>query len=504
MTVAANHLEASHPSAVQGEGWGLGEHAERRSDDPRYRDGSMPNRLLRDRQTILHWIQWGTSLLWVIGTLHLLAAQPGAEVSVEYKFLSAASALLMLVIYRWLGVFHRYESGFSSALRVSRAWLLVILALATISSLIGTVSAYSPVTLAAWATLALLGQLALQTLSRSLSRLWQRRLQVNIPAIIVGSSPMARHLAESINRNPFLPDFVAGVVDDPAHTTRWSADDIPVLGRLGELVQLVRELGVERIYIAMPMERLADVTELQNELLEANVDIIWAPDISRMNLINPCVREIAGVPLISLSESPLSSGGRAFLKSMMDVFIASSALIVLAPLMLLVAAGIKLTSDGPVFFRQQRHGWDGMLFDVWKFRSMFVHDSDEDAVLQARRDDSRVTPIGRFIRRTSIDELPQLFNVLNGSMSLVGPRPHAVSHNVMYAQLILPYMTRHRVKPGITGLAQVSGHRGETESVEKMRQRVRLDLEYINNWSLRMDLMILLRTPFSLIFHTAY
>jgi putative colanic acid biosynthesis UDP-glucose lipid carrier transferase len=259
---------------------------------------------------------------------------------------------------------------------------------------------------------------------------------------------------------------------------------------------------VDRVYIAMPVERSAEVADLQRELLERNVDIIWAPDIFALNLLNPCVREIAGVPLISLSESPLSSGGRAFLKSVMDVFIASAVLLVAAPLMLAVAIAIKATSRGPVFFRQQRHGWDGSVFEVWKFRSMYLH--DDERVNQATRDDPRITPVGRFIRRTSIDELPQLFNVLNGTMSLVGPRPHAIAHNLEYGAQITAYMARHRVKPGITGWAQIHGYRGETDTLEKMHQRVRLDLEYINNWSLRLDLWILIRTPFALLSENAY
>ncbi|MCC5888558.1 MAG: undecaprenyl-phosphate glucose phosphotransferase [Gammaproteobacteria bacterium] len=505
MTHAANSLKAPHVATQQGEIVAFDEHSEHRfRDSKRPTKSTVPNRLLRDRQTILHWIQWTTSLAWVLGTLHLVTTQPGVAASVEYKFLGVATVMLMLVIYRWVGVFHRYGSEFASAMRMTQAWVLVLLALVLMTLLIGTAAAYSPVLVGLWATLALAGQIGLQMLSRVLSRIWQRRLQVNIPAIVVGSSQVARHLAESINRNPFLPEFVAGVVDDPAYTARWSADDVPVLGELADLPDLLRDMNVDRIYIAMPMERLPDVAQLQNELLERNVDIIWAPDITGMNLINPCVRELAGVPLISLSESPLSSGGRAFMKALMDVFLASAALVALAPVMLVIAASIKATSKGPVLFRQQRHGWDGMLFEVWKFRSMILHDADQHTVVQATNGDPRVTRVGRFIRRTSLDELPQLFNVLNGTMSLVGPRPHAVPHNVMYSRLIMAYMARHRVKPGITGLAQVRGHRGETASVEKMRQRVQLDLEYINNWSLRLDLMILLRTPLALVAHPAY
>ncbi len=506
MTRAANNLDPRNIDTDPGQIVILDERPKqsiRGQEQPRSR--IAPNRLLlRDRQTILHWIQWTTSVAWVLGILYLITTEPGTSPTVEYRFLGLATVMLMLVIYRWVGIFHRYGSELVTAIRLTQAWVLVLLALGLVMSLLGVASAFSLVWVGLWAALALVGQIALQMLSRFLSRLWQRRLQVNMPAIVVGSSHLARHLAESINRNPFLPEFVVGVVDDPSYTARWPDADIPVLGSLEDLVGLVRDMKIERVYIAMPMERCPGVVALQHELLECNVDVIWAPDITGMNLIDPCVREVSGVPLISLSESPLGSGGPAFMKSLIDVSLASVALVVLAPVMLAIAAGVKLTSKGPVFFRQQRHGWDGMLFNVWKFRSMVVHETERNVVVQATSHDSRVTTVGRFLRSTSLDELPQLFNVLHGSMSLVGPRPHAVSHNVMYSSLIMAYMARHRVKPGITGLAQVRGHRGETDSVEKMRQRVHLDLEYINNWSLRLDLLILLRTPVALLSHTAY
>lgn len=466
--------------------------------------GSTPQRLLRDRQTVLHWIQWTTSLGWVLGLLYLLTTLLLEDWPTEYKFLGVISAMLMLVIYQSLGVFRRYRSKVSSAFRLTQAWCLVLASLAAIAFLTQTASEYSRLLVGTWAGVALVGQILIYLVTQQLSGLWQRRMQVNMPALVVGSGHSAQHLAESINRNPFLPDFVAGVVDDPEHAMQWDRQKFPVLGQLADLPDLVSQMDVDRVYIAMPVERSAEVAALQRELLERHVDIIWAPDIFALNLLNPCVREIAGVPLISLSESPLSSGGRAFLKSVLDFVIAASVLLVAAPLMLIIAGIIKGTSKGPVFFRQQRHGWDGSVFEVWKFRSMYLHDDEQGKVQQATKDDPRVTPIGRFLRKTSLDELPQLFNVLDGTMSLVGPRPHAVSHNLEYSDQITAYMARHRVKPGITGWAQIHGYRGETDTLEKMHQRVRLDLEYINNWSLKLDLWILLRTPFALFCDNAY
>lgn len=190
------------------------------------------------------------------------------------------------------------------------------------------------------------------------------------------------------------------------------------------------------------------------------------------------------------------------LKALLDRCLAMLAIVVLSPLMAVVALLVKWSSPGPVLFKQQRHGRHGRIIEVWKFRSMRLHDDCD--VKQATRGDPRITPVGRFIRRTSIDELPQLFNVLRGEMSLVGPRPHAVSHNIYYSEKIIAYMARHRVKPGVTGMAQVNGYRGETDTIEKMQKRVEMDLEYINNWSIWLDIKILIKTPFVLLSKNAY
>jgi putative colanic acid biosynthesis UDP-glucose lipid carrier transferase len=220
-------------------------------------------------------------------------------------------------------------------------------------------------------------------------------------------------------------------------------------------------------------------------------------------LINHSVKEMAGLPLLTLSESPLI-GNHLLFKAIEDRIIGLIALILLSPLMLIIALLIKLDSPGPVIFRQSRTGWNGKEFHIWKFRSMRLHQANDGEVKQATKDDARMTRIGRFIRKTSIDELPQLFNVLSGSMSMVGPRPHAIEHNSDYDKRIRAYMTRHRIKPGITGLAQISGYRGETDTLDKMKKRVEYDMQYINNWSFWLDLEILLKTIPALLRDDAY
>jgi putative colanic acid biosysnthesis UDP-glucose lipid carrier transferase len=435
--------------------------------------------------------------------LYALTLQYLGEFSVEYRFLAVTTGMLMLVVYQSLGVFRRFTTRASALLRLTRAWGMVLAGLLAIAFLTETSDPYSRQVVALWAVGALPGQYLLYITAQWTSNIWQRRMEVMLPTLVVGSGDVAQHLAQSINRNPFISDQVVGVVDRPEYTSGWHLSSAPVLGTIDDLPRLIWTMNIDRIYVALPIERSAEIAGIQRALLEHNVDVIWAPDIFSFNLLNHCVREVAGVPLISLSESPLSTGGRAFVKSLTDVAISAVMLLAMSPLLIVIAIAIKLDSAGPVMFKQRRHGWDGSVFELWKFRTMFVHD-EKGAVTQATKGDARVTPVGRLLRRASLDELPQLFNVLKGTMSLVGPRPHAVIHNLEYSRQISAYMARHRVKPGITGWAQVNGCRGETDSVDKMVERVRLDLEYINTWSLTLDLWILIRTPFALFSENAY
>ena len=325
-----------------------------------------------------------------------------------------------------------------------------------------------------------------------------------VRVIVIGSRWLAEQLVMSLSSNAWIPDQVVGIVDDDdSGMAEWEGPHAPYLGTRKEIQKLTRKYDISRIYIALPIEFSRQIEKIYEELSDLSIDVVWVPDIFAMQLMNHSIREINGLPLITLSESPMMLQTQALYKALLDKTVALAMLVALSPLLLLVAVAVKASSPGPVIFRQQRHGWDGRVIDVWKFRSMYMHVPD-GRVQQACRNDSRITPIGRFIRRTSIDELPQLFNVLQGRMSLVGPRPHAVEHNDFYSSHIRSYMLRHRIKPGLTGLAQVRGFRGETETIEKMRQRVEADIEYINRWSLWLDIKILLKTPVILLSKNAY
>jgi putative colanic acid biosynthesis UDP-glucose lipid carrier transferase len=254
----------------------------------------------------------------------------------------------------------------------------------------------------------------------------------------------------------------------------------------------VRANRVDHIYIALPMASQPRILKLLDQLRDTTASIYFLPDIFLYDLIQARVDTVAGLPVIAVCETPFH-GTTGVIKRLSDVCMSLAAIALTAPLMLGIAIAIKVAMPGPVLFKQRRYGLDGEQIVVWKFRTMKVAE-DGAEVRQATRDDDRVTPLGAFLRRTSLDELPQFFNVLQGRMSVVGPRPHAVAHNEMYRKLIKGYMIRHKVKPGITGWAQVNGARGETDTVDKMKRRIQFDLEYLRSWSLRLDVSIVWRT----------
>jgi putative colanic acid biosynthesis UDP-glucose lipid carrier transferase len=319
-------------------------------------------------------------------------------------------------------------------------------------------------------------------------------------SVIIGTCPTAHKLARKLSRpnRVRVLGFIA-----TAEKTGPAPSILPLLGRVDEIREIIIRLEVRRVYIVLPMAQAATIEALYVDLLDMNVDVVWIPDFGSMLLLNQSISEIERMPAIYLNESLISSHpGSLLCKDLFERSIAAVAIILLSPLLLVVAAAVKLSSPGPVLFKQNRHGCNAEVIKVWKFRSMRLHDDSE--VCQATREDDRVTPLGRFLRRSSIDELPQLFNVLFGDMALVGPRPHAVTHNIYYTGKVRAYMARHRLKPGITGLAQITGHRGETETLEKMQQRVAQDLNYINQWSLWLDIKILVKTPFTLFSKNIY
>jgi putative colanic acid biosynthesis UDP-glucose lipid carrier transferase len=290
---------------------------------------------------------------------------------------------------------------------------------------------------------------------------------------------------------------VEGFFDDRSAERLGLHSSARLLGGLADMVSFVKRNQIDVVFVALPVSHIRRVVQLLDELRDTTASVYYVPDIFAIDLIQARSGELFGIPVVALCETPFY-GYRGVVKRITDIALALTVLIVASPLMLVLAVMVRLSSPGPVFFKQRRYGLDGREIMVYKYRTMTVIE-DGPRIVQARREDARITPIGRFMRRYSLDELPQLVNVLQGQMSLVGPRPHAVAHNEEYRKLIKGYMIRHKVPPGITGLAQVNGCRGETAKVEDMQARIDYDLEYLRHWSPLLDLKILFLTAVRLL-----
>jgi putative colanic acid biosynthesis UDP-glucose lipid carrier transferase len=310
--------------------------------------------------------------------------------------------------------------------------------------------------------------------------------------VIAGAGELGQNLVKKIESNQSLGMLFQGYYDD-----RNQVMDNVNLAINGDLEQLIKDCkaGVtDRVYITLPMRAESRIKWLMKELADTTASVYLVPDIFVFELLHARSDVIEGIPTISIYDSPLD-GSNAIIKRIEDLVLSTIILLLITPILIAISIAVKVTSSGPVLFKQIRYGIDGKPIKVWKFRSMTVMENGAK-ITQAKKNDVRLTPIGRFIRSTSLDELPQFVNVLQGRMSIVGPRPHAVAHNEEYRTVINGYMLRHKVKPGITGWAQVNGWRGETDTLDKMEKRIEFDLDYIRNWSLGFDLKIVISTVF--------
>jgi putative colanic acid biosynthesis UDP-glucose lipid carrier transferase len=382
----------------------------------------------------------------------------------------------------------RRSSAGELALDIATGWIAIVGLLVLLGWASRTLNVFDQRVLLAWA---LATPAALFAAHQALPRLLPRLLAaegLRKTAVVAGANDLGRGLAARLAGNPMHGVRIAGFFDDRS-AARISEK---VLGPLGALADYVRAQRVDIIYIALPMASQPRIIKLLEELRDTTSSIYFVPDIFVFDLIQARVDTIGDIPVVAVCETPFY-GFNGVIKRVSDFLLASAILALISPLMLAIAIGVKLSSPGPILFKQRRYGVDGRKIVVYKFRSMSVAE-DGEVVKQAIKDDTRVTRFGAFLRKTSLDELPQFINVLQGRMSVVGPRPHAVAHNELYRKLIRGYMIRHKVRPGITGLAQVHGYRGETETVEKMKARIEYDLAYLRNWSLLLDLQIILKT----------
>lgn len=476
---------------------------------------SSQRSLLQRRNSVTRMLQTLLDGAAVLGIAYFLIVRHTGAVTAEYTVFVLLLMGTLAVVYDHYGIYRSNANFTRKALNLLKAWSLTFLVVVLLGFLSKNADHFSRLLVAELYVVGYGAQLVLHLLVWVVQVKFMQRLQAE-RVVIVGSGRLANYLEGKISNNPWLNQQVVGCValsddksDKVQNVQNAGAEELAVsqrmrqLGRLEQLPQLIEQYKVSIVYFAIPLDASEILESLYFKLLEQHVAIHWVPDIFSLRLVNHSVREIAGLPVIALSETPLT-GTRLALKSLEDLVLSSLILLAIAPLLLVIALAVKLDSPGPVFFRQARNGWNGKTFRIWKFRSMYVHQPEGAVLKQAEKDDPRVTRVGRFIRRTSLDELPQIFNVLVGDMSLVGPRPHAVQHDAEYSQRISDYMVRHNIKPGITGLAQVRGFRGETRDLEQMALRIESDIEYINHWSVWLDLSILLRTLLAFTGKNAY
>ncbi len=413
-------------------------------------------------------------------------------------------APLLTVVVAQSGGSYRVNAmrdGVGALGRVLAIWLGVMLLVAAGGFLLDVGSEGAP----HWMTLYCLAGLAFLLVERSvLSRLvnrWRRLGRLDRRAIIVGGGEDTETLIAALAQES--PEIrIHGVFDDRAEARLPpGSDGPPRLGTVAELVAFARIAEIDLVIVSLPQSAEARLLAILRELWVLPVDIRLSALGARLRFRPRAYSYIGSIPFLDLADRPLS-GWSAFAKRSFDLVIAVAALIVLAPVMVVAAIAVRLDSPGPVLFRQQRYGFNNEVISVLKFRSMYHHMSDPGAATAVTRGDPRVTGVGRIIRRTSVDELPQLFNVLAGSLSVVGPRPHAVNAHTgqrLWDEVVDGYFARHRVKPGITGWAQINGWRGEIDVPEKIQRRVEFDLEYIDRWSVLFDLYIVAMTPLRLL-----
>ena len=455
--------------------------------------------VLQRRSSISNTVQAGLDGIAILGISYGLIDYHIGVLTQDYLIMLLLLMGALAVVFDHYAIYRSNANATSKAFRLFKAWTVTFAFLVMMAFLTKQSEQYSRLLVG---QLYFAGYCVLLSLHLGMRVLHKSLLQHAAQpenAVIIGSGRLANFLYQKISANPWLGERVLGaipIVADalPAQEPGAEPGKVPpTLGTLDNLLDLIEQHNIRTVYFVTPLDAAEVLEDLYFSLLDKHVAVHWVPDIFSLRLVNHSVREIAGIPVLTLSETPLT-GTRLLLKTIEDFVLSLLILIMIAPLLAVVALAIKLDSPGPVFFRQKRMGWNGKIFSIWKFRSMVAHQPASGQVVQAQKNDPRVTRVGAFIRRTSLDELPQLFNVLTGEMSLVGPRPHAIQHDEEYSRRITDYFARHNIKPGITGLAQVRGFRGETKDIEQMIQRVESDIEYINNWSVWLDLSILIRT----------
>ena len=458
-------------------------------------------------QAVVHGLLqiFDMSLIFVTGLLvyfsYVYSGQ--GQLSSKYVVPIVAGALVTGIISHFINVYSG-ESVFSKRAPIRRilsAWALTFAMLLVAAFALKITSYYSRV----WAVTWFFASAGFLMGGRLLIHQWMYHWAHEGPfafrTVIIGASEQGQALVSYLNEHGDAFTRVIGFIDDRSSRIPRSSEGYEVLGNIDHLTTLIRSDMVDQVLVALPGSAIDRVNQVIDQLLLTPVRIFLAPQLINLKLRKGAYAQIAGIPMLEVADRPIS-GWSHLLKALEDRLLAAFFIVLTGPLMLLIAIAIKLDSPGSVFFRQPRYGFNDGLIGVWKFRSMYTDLTDENCEVQTTRNDPRITRVGGFLRRSSMDELPQFFNVLAGNMSIVGPRPHAVetkAAGARFVEVVRNYAARHRVKPGITGWAQVSGWRGETDTIEKIEKRVEHDLYYIDNWTIWFDIKIIFKTIFVLV-----
>lgn len=415
----------------------------------------------------------------------------------EYSVTLVITFFLTLFIFPTQGAYKpvRGRSSRQYISSVTKSWFILLFSLVALSALLKVTSYFSRGwflcwTFSSWGVL-ILSRVFMIELLNSLRRKGHNLKKV----VIFGAGVLGAKLYEQTQINRDFGYDVRFFLDDIPEKNQAYFSDKKVIKAASDLAEQLKNEGIHELWIALPLRAESRVKDILHALRHSFIQVRFIPDIFSFHLFNCAISDVGGIPTIDLNTTNIA-GVNTWIKALEDYFLGAIILILISPILLILALIVKCTSRGPVFYKQLRHGFDGKPIKIYKFRSMYIHNEDKNNIIQASKADSRITPIGKFLRRTSLDELPQFINVLQGKMSIVGPRPHALSHNEFYKDQIDHYMLRHKVKPGITGWAQVNGWRGETDTLEKMQKRVEHDIYYLQNWSLWFDFKIIFLTIF--------
>ncbi|GAB2516208.1 undecaprenyl-phosphate glucose phosphotransferase [Microbulbifer agarilyticus] len=461
---------------------------------------------VRSRQSRITTLYRLLDVLLILGVLYTSLAYFGVAADKDWLIAGLLAAVSFAFIAESVELYRswRGETYVRILGTVTIAWVAVCIFLIILAFSFNVfASEYFRPAVAAWLVFTLFGLAFWRFCLRQLLFFIRVRGKNTRSAVIIGCTESGYKLARDLTDNPQLGIRVNGFYDVedfrelvPSVT---GSSDFPILGSVDDAVAKGREGGLDVVFIALPMRAEDTISEILDKFSDTTATVHILPNFFVAKMLHARWHQVGSSSLLSVFDTPIQ-GFDSWLKRLEDLVLASAILVLISPIMLLVALAVKWSSPGPVIFKQRRYGLDGRTIYVWKFRSMTVMD-DGDKVEQAKQGDQRITWVGGILRRTSLDELPQFFNVLMGTMSIVGPRPHAVAHNEEYRNLVNGYMLRHKVKPGITGLAQIKGFRGETDTLDKMSRRVEYDLEYIRRWSIILDLRIVFLTVYRGFYH---